>query len=54
MINLEKIVFIEYILDLIAKRFPPRLCIIKNITNHIIAICDRKHIGPRWARNFVQ
>ena len=54
MTDLEESVLVEHILDLAAKRFPPRLCIVEDMANRIIASRDGERVGPRWAGNFVR
>jgi hypothetical protein len=54
MTDLEEIVLVEHILDLAAKGFPPRLCVVEDMANRIIATRDGERVGPRWAGNFVR
>jgi DDE superfamily endonuclease len=54
MIDLEESVVIEHILDLAAKGFPLRLCVVEDMANRIIATRNGERVGPRWARNFVR
>ena len=54
MTDLEEIVLAEHILDLAAKGFPPRLCVVEDMANRIIATRDGERVGPRWAGNFVR
>jgi hypothetical protein len=52
--DLEETVLIEYILDLATKGFPPRLYVMEDIANRIIATRNGERVGPRWATNFVR
>ena len=54
MTDLEESVLVEYILDLAAKGFPPRLCVVEDMANRIIATRNGERVGPRWAGNFVR
>ena len=53
MTDLEEIVLVEYILNLASKGFPPRLYIVEEMANRIIATRQGERVGPRWAGNFV-
>ncbi len=52
--DLEETVLIEHILDLASKGFPPRLCVVEDIANRILATRDGGRVGQRWAGNFVR
>jgi hypothetical protein len=54
MTDLEEIVLVEHILDLAAKGFSPRLCVVEDMANRIIVTRDGERIGPQWAGNFVR
>ena len=54
MTDLEESVLSEHILDLASKGFPPRLCIVEDMANRIIATRQGERVGPRWAGNFVR
>jgi hypothetical protein len=54
MTDLEEFILSEYILDLASKGFPPRLYIVEDIANRIIATRNGERVGPRWAGNFVR
>ena len=54
MTDLEESVLSEHILDLASKGFPPRLCIVEDMANRMIATRQGKRVGPRWAGNFVR
>ena len=52
--DLEESVLIQYILDLAAKGFPPRLSIVEDIANRLLATRNTPRVGTRWASNFVK
>ena len=52
--DLEELVILERILSLASQGFPPRLCIVEDIANRLIATRQGERVGPRWAANFVQ
>ncbi len=52
--NLEESTIIQYILDLDARSFPPRLCGVEDMANRLLADRDAPPVGPRWASNFVK
>jgi hypothetical protein len=52
--DLEEIVLIEHILDLDSKGFPPRLCVVEDMANRLLATRDGGRVGQRWAGNFVR
>jgi hypothetical protein len=54
MTDLEEKVLVEHILDLAAKGFPPRLCVVEDMANRVLATRDGGRVGQRWARNFVR
>jgi hypothetical protein len=43
--DLEETVLVEHILDLAAKGFPPRLCVVEDMANRIIATRDGERVG---------
>jgi hypothetical protein len=47
MTDLEESVLVEHILDLAAKGFPPRLCVVEDMANHIIVTRDGERVRPR-------
>jgi hypothetical protein len=47
MTDLEEIVLVEHILNLASKGFPPRLCVVEEIANRIIATRQGERVGPR-------
>lgn len=54
MTDLEESVLSEHILDLVSKGFPPRLCVVEDMANRIIATRQGERVGPRWAGNLVR
>jgi hypothetical protein len=52
--DLEEGVIVEYILNLDSKGFPPRLCVVEDMANRIIAARQGERLGLRWAGNFVR
>ncbi|KID81934.1 transposase [Metarhizium guizhouense ARSEF 977] len=52
--NLEESTIIQYVLDLDARSFPPRLCGVEDMANRLLADRDAAPVGPRWASNFVK
>jgi hypothetical protein len=52
--DLEELVIVQYILDLATKGFPPRISIVKDIVNRLLATRDILRVGTRWANNFVK
>jgi hypothetical protein len=54
MTDLEETVLVEHILDLDSKGFPPRLCVVEDMANRILATRNRGRVGQRWAGNFVR
>ena len=52
--DLEESVLIQYILDLAAKGFPPRLSIVEDIANRLLATRNTPRVRTRWASNFVK
>ena len=54
MTDLEESVLVEHILDLAAKGFPPRLCVVEDMANRLVATRQGEPVGPHWAGNFVR
>jgi hypothetical protein len=50
--NLEELAVVQHILDLATKGFPPRMSIIEDIANRLLAARDAPRVGTRWASNF--
>ena len=53
MTDLEETVLVEHIFDLDSKGFPPRLCVVEDIANRILATRNSGRVGQRWAGNFI-
>ncbi|KAL0933916.1 transposase [Colletotrichum truncatum] len=51
--DLEEKTIVEYILDLDARSFPPRLSGVEEMANRLLAERDAPPVGKRWASNFV-
>ena len=45
---------VQYILDLDSKGFPPRLCSVEDMANHLLAERNTGRVGTRWASRFIQ
>ena len=54
MSDLEESVLCSHILHLASKGFPPRLCVVEDMANRILATRQAERVGPRWAANFVR
>ena len=52
--DLEESVLVQYILDLAAKGFPPRLSVVGDMANRLLASRDAPPVRTRWASNFVK
>jgi hypothetical protein len=52
--DLEESVIIQYILDLDAKGFPPRLSGVEDMANRLLAERDAERVGTRWASTFIK
>ncbi|KFY32284.1 hypothetical protein V493_00342 [Pseudogymnoascus sp. VKM F-4281 (FW-2241)] len=52
--NIEEQVLIRYILSLAAKGFPPRLSVVEDMANRLLATRDAPRVGSRWASNFCE
>jgi len=52
--DLEESTIIEYILDLDARSFPPRICGVEDMANLLLAERDAPPVGTRWASNFIK
>src|SRR4051812_1855043 len=50
----EELAIVQYILDLDSKGFPPRLCGVEDMANHLLAERNAGRVGTRWASNFVK
>ncbi|KAL0940553.1 transposase [Colletotrichum truncatum] len=54
LLDLEEKTIVEYILDLDARSFPPRLSGVEEMANRLLAERDAPPVGKRWASNFVK
>ncbi|KAJ3552712.1 hypothetical protein NPX13_g11049 [Xylaria arbuscula] len=52
--NLEELTIVQYILDLDARAFPPRLAGVEDMANQLLRDRDAPPVGKRWASNFVK
>ena len=50
----EEEAIVQYILELDARSFPPRLCGVEDMANHLLRIRDAPSVGKLWAYNFVK
>jgi hypothetical protein len=54
LIDLEERIIVQYILELDAYTFLPRLYSIEDIANHLLYICGTPPIGKLWVYRFVK
>jgi hypothetical protein len=52
--DLEEEAIVQYILELCARSFPPRLCGVEDMANQLLRARDASDVGKRWAINFVK
>jgi hypothetical protein len=52
--DLEELVLVQYILDLATKGFPPRMSVVEDMADRLLATRDTQRVGTRWASNFVK
>lgn len=52
--NLEESAIIDYIIDLDTRAFPPRLAMVEDMANRLLAERNEKPVGVNWASNFVR
>ena len=52
--DLEEQTIVQYILELSAHAFLPRLSSIEDIANQLLRVYDVPPIGQRWVYNFVK
>ena len=51
--DLEEQTIVQYVIELDTRAFPPRLCGMEDMTNHLQRERDAPPVGKRWAHNFV-
>ena len=52
--DLEEKAIVQYIIELVARAFPPRLCGVEDMANQLLRARDAPPVGKRWAYNFVK
>lgn len=52
--DLEEYTIVQYILDLDARSFPPRLCGVQEMANRLLADRKASPVGVNWASKFVK
>ena len=52
--DLEEQTIVQYIIELSARAFPPRLSGVEDMANHLRRERDMPPVGQRWAYNFVK
>src|ERR1700712_3426554 len=52
--DLEESTIVQYMLDLDARAFPPRLAGVEDMANRLIRDRDAPLVGKNWASNFVK
>ncbi|KID78678.1 transposase [Metarhizium guizhouense ARSEF 977] len=52
--DIEESTIIQYVLDLDARSYPPRLRDVEDMTNRLLVDRGALPVGPRWASNFVK
>jgi hypothetical protein len=52
--NLEEKAIVQYIIDLAARSFPPRLRGVEDMANQLLGVRDAPPVGKLWAHNFVK
>ncbi len=50
----EEKAIVQYILELVARSFPPRLRGVEDMANHLLRVRDTPPVGKLWAYNFVE
>src|SRR4030088_712835 len=51
--DLEESVLVQYILDMATKGFPPRVSIVGDMANRLLATRHASRVGTRWASSFI-
>ena len=52
--QLEEEAIVRYIIELSERAFPPRLCGVEDMANHLLRERDAPPIGKLWAHRFVK
>ena len=50
----EEKAIVQYVLELDARSFPPRLCGVEDMANQLLRVRDAPPVGKLWAHNFVK
>ena len=50
----EEEAIVQYVLELDARSFPPRLRGVEDMANHLLRVRDAPPVGKLWAHNFVR
>jgi hypothetical protein len=53
MTDLEESVLVQHILDLAAKGFPPRMSVVEDMANRLLASRKQPRVGKHWVSNFI-
>jgi len=52
--DLEEQTIIQYIIELCARAFYPRLCYVEDMANRLLRERNAPPVGKRWAYNFIK
>ncbi|KAL2016999.1 hypothetical protein VTK56DRAFT_2680 [Thermocarpiscus australiensis] len=52
--DLEERAIVQYIIELHARAFPPRLSSVEDMANQLLRVRDAPRVGKLWAHNFVK
>ena len=52
--DLEELAIVQYILDLDARAFPPRLASVEDMASRLLRDRDAPPVGKNWASNFIK
>ena len=50
----EEEAIVRYVLELVTRSFPPRLCGVEDMANQLLRVRDAPPVGKLWAHNFVK
>ena len=50
----EEEAIVQYIIELCARAFPPRLCGVEDMANQLLRVRDAPPVGQLWAHRFVK